>query len=205
MEFLQFMQDYGTLIYSTVLVVISIVVAIKTGDFKSFLKLFDKLVVGETKQDAETDQEITNKKEGVIEELRNGIKGQIFSRFKNDYRFNKKTKEIELLDTKTDVQAIIDSHAEDCLNSILNRLMPTTVNQPEVVKEHKRTIDVLDELAVVTEKAEKYKKEYNMPAETKIEDIYTALLKISEDMKTKLNNTTTNNKGGEKNASSDVE
>lgn len=203
MEFLQFMQDYGTLIYSTVLVVISIVVAIKTGDFKSFLKLFDKLVVGETKQEAETDQEITNKKEGVIEDLRNNIKGQIFSRFKNDYRFNKKTKEIELLDTKTDVQAIIDSHAEDCLNSILNRLMPTTVNQPEVVKEHKRTIDVLDELAVVTEKAEKYKKEYNMPAETKIEDIYAALLKISEDMKTKLNSTT--NKGGEKNASCDVE
>lgn len=204
MNFLEFMSDYGTLIYSTILVVISIVVAIKTGDFKSFLKLFDKLVVGETKPGAETDQEITNKKEGVIEELRNNIKGQIFSRFKNDYRFNKKTKEIELLDTQTDVQAIIDSHAEDCLNSILNRLMPTTVNQPEVVKEHKRTIDVLDELAVVTEKAEKYKKEYNMPAETKIEDIYTALLKISEDMKTNLNNATTN-KGGVNNASSNVE
>lgn len=202
MNFLEFMNDYGHLIYSTVLVVISIVVAIKTGDFKNFLKIFDKIVAGETKPPADTDYEITNNKKGDFEEVRENVKGQKFSRFKNDYRFNKKTKEIEPLDTKTDVQALIDSHAEDCLNSILNRLMPTSVHQPEAVKEHKRTIDVLDELAVVTEKAENYKKEYNMPADTKIEDIYAALLKISEDMKSKLNTT---NKGGEKNAQSDAE
>lgn len=204
MNFLEFLNDYGHLIYSTVLVVISIVVAIKTGDFKNFLKIFDKIVAGETKPSVDTEEEVAKKIlfKGDFEKVRENVKGQKFSRFKNDYRFNKKTKEIEPLDTKTDVQALIDSHAEDCLNSILNRLMPTSVHQPESVKEHKRTIDVLDELAVVTEKAENYKKEYNMPADTKIEDIYAALLKISEDMKSKLNTT---NKGGEKNAQSDVE
>lgn len=201
MTFIDFMKDYGQLIYSTILFVILIAVSIKTGDFKSFFKVFDKLF-GETKQPAETDQEITNNYKKEIEKLRDNIKGQIFDRFRNDYRLNKKTKELELLDTKTDIQAIIDSHAEDCLNNILNRLMPTNVNEVPLVKEHKRTIDVLDELAVVNEKAEKYKKEYNMPADTKIEDIYTALLKISEDMKSKLD---TASKGGEKNASNNAE
>lgn len=201
MTFVQFMQNYGQLIYSTILFVILIAVSIKTGDFKSFLKIFDKLF-GETKLSVDTDQEITNNYKKEIEKLRDNIKGQIFDRFRNDYRLNKKTKELELLDTKTDVQAIIDSHAEDCLNNILNRLMPTSVNEAPLAKEHKRTIDVLDELAVVNEKAEKYKKEYNMPADTKIEDIYNALLKISEDMKAKLD---TASKGGEKNEKNNVE
>lgn len=202
MDFLEFMTKYGSLIYTTILVVISIVVSIKTGDFKSFLKIFDKLC-GETKQEgiAETDVEITNKFKGDIEAMRENIKGQIFSRFKNDYRLNKKTKELEQLDTKTDVQEIIDSHADDCLNAVLNRLLPTPSPVDTAVKEHKRTIDVLDELAVVTEKAENYKKEYNMPADTKIEDIYSNLLKIAADMKSKLDTQT----GGTKNEKNNVE
>lgn len=105
---------------------------------------------------------------------------------KKEYRYNKATGEIEETGGTIDIDAMIKSHVETCLEATLARLLPQETSEQIAVAEHNRMTDKLDEMARMVEKANEYKVLYNLDPAMSVNDVYKYIGKEAEKLKVAL-------------------
>lgn len=100
------------------------------------------------------------------------VSGQTFDRFKDEYVYDPDTNTLIKSEDKIDMQALIDSSYESCLDAVLQRFIPQDPNLPfdkvDVMRQSK--LDLI-ELAELMEEAEKYRDEFGLGPDASFEAI----------------------------------
>lgn len=100
------------------------------------------------------------------------VSGQTFDRMKDEYVYDPDTNTLVKSEDKIDMQALIESSYETCLDSVLQRFIPQDPNLPidklAVMRQSK--LDLMD-LADLMEEAEKYRDEFGLGLDASFEDI----------------------------------
>ena len=105
---------------------------------------------------------------------------------KKEYRYNKATGEIEETGGSIDIDAMIKSHVQTCLEAILAKLMPQETSEQVAIAEHNRMTDRLDEMAKMVEKANEYKTLYNLDPAMSVNEVYKYIGAEAEKLKVAL-------------------
>lgn len=87
---------------------------------------------------------------------------QDFDRYKPVYRLNKQTGELELTDDVVDIQELVNSCKDVCLQTCLERFMPTEADT-ELQDTYEDMIDDLDLMAEYRERLEGYREYFQAP------------------------------------------
>lgn len=115
------------------------------------------------------------------------------SNLKTQYHYNESTGELEELPTKVDIQAQIDSALETCLDKVLEKFLPPTGATIDEVGIARANVSKLDEMLALTEKAEEYRKAFNLSSDLSMQEIYLEVQKKADVMKAQLSNFANNN------------
>lgn len=105
------------------------------------------------------------------------------SNIKKEYRYNKQTGEIEETGGTIDIQELINSCMETCLENVLARFMPVETQEQTAVAEHTRLTDRLDEMAKIVETSNAYKEAYGLDPKLSVEEVYSYIGKEAEKLK----------------------
>lgn len=150
----QNIESIMTIMQLLSLVVVTIVFFLKTGD-KKIIKEF-----------------LQTMKEFRTESYKDNSKptGLTFEKLKPVYRLNKATNELEMTDEVIDIDEVVNSAVCTTLESVLDRLMPTSVIDEQTVV-YNNMVDDLDYMQDVSQMAESYKKLYNLDSKLSIQEV----------------------------------
>lgn len=107
-----------------------------------------------------------------------------FETFKPVYKLNKVTNELEMTDEVVDIQELVNSCKDTCLQAVLDRFMPVDENVD--VTSYNSMIDDLDVLQGSIDLAEEYRSKFNLPLTMSIQDVYKTVQDKSVALKTKI-------------------
>ena len=111
------------------------------------------------------------------------------SQFKPVYRLNKQTGILELTDEVIDVQALIDSCRDVCLQACLERFMPDQQSDQDIIQgQFDQYSDDLDHMTDLLETAEQYRDEFGLSSSATMEDIFAEVAKRRESVRATLDN-----------------
>lgn len=125
----------------------------------------------------------------VLEDMKTGnVYAQDFkdARYKTQYHYNVSKNELEELPTKIDIQAEIQSHIDTCLERVLERFLPPVGDTVDEVAVSKSNLSKLDEMLSLTEKANQYRVQFNLPDTLSIPEVFTEVQKKAAAMKNEL-------------------
>lgn len=111
---------------------------------------------------------------------------QEFDRYKPVYRLNKATGELEMTDERIDIQELIDSCRDICLQSCLERFMPQEDATDEIQDNYDEYLDDLDGFTEYLDKAEMYREKFNLSDELSAEEIFDHVSEQANKLKTRL-------------------
>lgn len=169
MSFTDFMTNYGEYVVFAVYALVSIVLFFRTKDIKYLKELNDSMKY-RTAAYRETEESPS----------------QEFERFKPVYRLNKATGELELTDERIDIQELIDSCRDICLQSCLERFMPQEDATDEIQDNYDEYLDDLDGFTEYLDKAEMYREKFNLSDELSAEEIFDHVSEQANKLKTRL-------------------
>lgn len=169
MSFVDFMANYGEYITFAVYAVVSIVLFFRTKNIK-YLKELNEVMKYRTATYRETEESPS----------------QEFERFKPVYRLNKATGELELTDERIDIQELIDSCRDICLQSCLERFMPQEDATDEIQDNYNEYLDDLDGFTEYLDKAEMYREKFNLSDELSAEEIFDHVSEQASKLKNRL-------------------
>lgn len=155
MSFVDFMTNYGEYITFAVYAVVSIVLFFRTKNIK-YLKELNEAMKYRTATYRETEESPS----------------QEFDRYKPVYRLNKATGELELTDERIDIQELVDSCRDICLQSCLERFMPQEDATDEIQDNYDEYLDDLDGFTEYLDKAEMYREKFKLSDELSAEEIF---------------------------------
>lgn len=116
------------------------------------------------------------------------------ARYKPVYRLNKSTGELELTDDVVDLQEMLDSAKDYCLQACLERfLINQETPEDEVIQDYDAMLDDLDNLNVLYNAAEDYKERFNLDPALTVEQVFERVQKEADALKARLDK---NNTGG---------
>lgn len=114
----------------------------------------------------------------------NSSKGQTFSEERDDYVLNPETNELELLETKVNIQALIQSYAEQAFDKVLERFLPGVVDETESpIDNYENAVRDLSVLGEAMETAEFYRDEFGLPDNYSMAQIYAEVDKKAQEYK----------------------
>ena len=118
------------------------------------------------------------------------VKAQSFegAQFKPVYRLNKSTGELELTDEVIDVQALIDSCRDVCLQACLERFLPQEGQEDVIQGQYDQYSDDLDQMSDLLETAEQYRDEFGLSPMATMEEIFAEVAKRRETARATLDN-----------------
>lgn len=125
----------------------------------------------------------------VLEDMKTGnVYAQDFkdARYKTQYHYNASKNELEELPTKIDIQAEIQSHLDTCLERVLERFLPPVGDTVDEVAVSKANISKLDEMLQLTDKANKYREQFNLSDSLSISEVFAEVQKKATAMKNEL-------------------
>nr|DAV52717.1 MAG TPA: hypothetical protein [Microviridae sp.] len=169
MSFVDFMANYGEYITFAVYAVVSIVLFFRTKNIK-YIKELNEAMKYRTATYRETEESPS----------------QEFDRYKPVYRLNKATGELELTDERIDIQELIDSCRDICLQSCLERFMPQEDATDEIQDNYDEYLDDLDGFTEYLDKAEMYREKFNLSDELSAEEIFDHVSEQADKLKTRL-------------------
>lgn len=114
------------------------------------------------------------------------VKGQTFETLKPVYRLNPATNELEKTDEVIDIQEIINSCRETCLQTVLERFFPTETTENVVQETYSNMLDDLDYFREMSNVAEEYKIKLGLPADLSIQQVFEKVQTKSNDLKSQL-------------------
>lgn len=169
MSFVDFMTNYGEYITFAVYAVVSIVLFFRTKNIK-YIKELNEAMKYRTATYRETEESPS----------------QEFDRYKPVYRLNKATGELELTDERIDIQELIDSCRDICLQSCLERFIPQEDATDEIQDNYDEYLDDLDGFTEYLDKAEMYREKFNLSDELSAEEIFDHVSEQANKLKTRL-------------------
>lgn len=169
MSFADFMTNYGEYITFAIYAVISIVLFFRTKNIK-YLKELKEAMKYRTATYRETEESPS----------------QEFDRYKPVYRLNKATGELELTDERIDIQELIDSCRDICLQSCLERFMPKEDATDEIQDNYDEYLDDLDGFTEYLDKAEMYREKFKLSDELSAEEIFEHVSDQANKLKVRL-------------------
>lgn len=114
------------------------------------------------------------------------VKGQTFSNLKPVYRLNKVTNELEKTEDVVDIDELVQSCKEQCLNAVLEKFFPTQQTMETAIDSYNNMIDDIDYLADAAELAESYREKFNLSDTLSITDIFKEVQKQADTLKVKI-------------------
>ena len=105
------------------------------------------------------------------------------TRYVKQYRLNKATNALEECEEPLDVQALVNSCKDYCLQECLNRFFPADDKKSQVVQEYDDTLDDIDSLTEAFNVAEDYREKLGLSDEANITEIFAAMEKRSAELK----------------------
>lgn len=169
MSISEFFADYGEYITFAIYAVVSLVLFFRTKDIK-YLKELNETMKYRTSAYREKEPSPS----------------QDFDRFKPVYRLNKTTGELELTDERIDIQEVIDSCRDICLQSCLERFMPAEDATDEIQDNYEEYLDDLDGFTEYLDKAEQYREKFKLSDELTAEEVFDHVSQQAEALKAKL-------------------
>lgn len=190
MDFLSFLEQYGSVIFAAVQCMLSLAIYGKFS--RKFLSQFLQ----------EVDMLYHKKLDDAQASINNVA--QTFSTKQPSYVLNDSTGELERLPIDEDIQERIESYLTSALDRVLERYLPQDVSSEndEVADYTAATADLAD-LGEMYEKAESYREKYHLGNDMSIREIYDFIgerakdlaNKISERSKVSENSQTTESEG----------
>lgn len=165
---LDFIINNLEIIKIIIYVILTVILFIRTGNKKYMEELKNMIYRKENYQDKEKE------------------KGQTFSQFKPVYRLNKATGLLEKTDEVVDVNELVNSCKDACLNALLERFMPCQTIEDVAQVEVNAMQDDLDIATETVNLANYYKEKFALPVETSIEDVFKVVNQKSQELKTKI-------------------
>lgn len=103
------------------------------------------------------------------------------------YRLNKATNELEDTGEVVDIQEMVNSYLDTTMSKVLDRLLPSLDTSEDNVAFVSMTDD-LDELQIISSKAEDYRKKFGLDDSLSITDIFKVVSQKATELKTKIDN-----------------
>lgn len=169
MSFVDFMTNYGEYIFFAIYALVSIVLFFRTKNIKYLKELKDAMKY-RTATYRETEESPS----------------QEFDRYKPVYRLNKATGELELTDERIDIQELVDSCRDICLQSCLERFMPVEDATDEIQDNYDEYLDDLDGFTEYLDKAEMYREKFKLSDELSAEEIFEHVSDQANKLKVRL-------------------
>lgn len=172
MTFIDFIQQYGGVIFAALQVMLSLAIYGKFSNkfLKEFLKEVDILYHRKI-EDAE--QAIP-----TVE--------QTFTETRPAYVLNESTNELERLPSDEDFQAKIDSFVSTALNRILDRYLPQDVQESDDIADYASVKSDLSDLGEMYERAEEYRERYGLPDTMSVNDVFAAVQAKADELAKKI-------------------
>ncbi|QXN75034.1 hypothetical protein [Microvirus mar10] len=120
-----------------------------------------------------------------FEESCKPVEGQKFDYLVQDYIYNPETKLLSVSPIKKDIYEYINSFASSSLDAILDKYTSISSVDVDAPVASREQYD-LNSIALAFEKAEDYRTSRNLSDDLSIEEIYTLMLKESEDLKNEI-------------------
>lgn len=114
------------------------------------------------------------------------IVSQSFSEEKDCYILNSQTNELELLPTKKNIQELITSSMESCLERALEKFLPKEVIEDKLYNDYTQKVDDLSAIGEAIEVAEEYRERFGLSDNMSLSDIYSYVDKQAQSLKSKL-------------------
>lgn len=182
MNILQFFSEYGYLILIFISFIFNIILFIKTGNKKYIKEVYDMIYRKENYQDT-----VVSKNKDITTTVRD-VQGETFSKLKPVYRLNKVSGELEKTEDFIDVQEVIDSCSNQCLNNLMQRFFPDLSQTSNDVVEFQNFSNDLDMLTETFSIVEEYKEKYNLPIDYSPSQVFDFINKKKSELNDKINN-----------------
>lgn len=111
---------------------------------------------------------------------------QSFDRYKKQYELDNRTDTLVAKEQKLDVQALVDSKRESCLDKSLQRLMPDVAEQSDMIADYTDTRDDLDMLADAFEVAEAWRDRLGLGDDVSVGDVFEKIKTYEHELKERL-------------------
>lgn len=149
----------------------ALIVFIRTGSVKKIKEVLDEMKYKTVATAAEIKSHVQTFDDGGLRPV---------------YRLNKSTGELEMTDEVINVQELVDSCKQYCLDACLERFMPAEQPVDIIQQDMDRYADDLDFLAEAAEKAEAYKEELGLDAGLTVDEVYAAVAAQADALKERL-------------------
>lgn len=131
--------------------------------------------------------EVFEMKYKTVDDKKSSDFKQSFSKLVDDYIYNPDTKLLEVLPSKKDLQAYINSHLDCALERALEKFLPNVVNVDDsVVEDYSRSKEDLAVLAQSMELAEDYRDKFGLSDNCSVADIYAKIDEYAKNLKVHL-------------------
>lgn len=119
---------------------------------------------------------------------------QSFSRTKPMYELDTRTNSLVKQENELDIQELINSRLDSCLQKALERLMPDETEKDGLIADFTDTRDDMDVLAEALDVAETWRDKLGLPEDMPTAAIFGEMTKYEQSLKTKLKEVSNNGK-----------
>ena len=168
MQWYDYVLEYGPMIVS---LVVAVVMFLRTKNSKYIKEVYD---VAKAYSIIPSEMKVTDYKKD--------FEG---TRFVKQYRLNKSTGELEEVEQPLDVQALVDSCKDYCLQACLERFMPSA-DSSELEEEYSRSLDDRDLMRQAVDLANEYSEKFDLSPDLSVAQIFAEVQKRSDSLKSSL-------------------
>lgn len=109
-----------------------------------------------------------------------------FSPLVDDYMLNEETNELEVLPTKKDIQAYIQSFEKCALDNILDAFLPGETAESDDVRDYTKTRFDLADVGEAFEKAEDYRERLGLGDDLSVAEVFKKMQEYANTLKSKI-------------------